>query len=138
VVTLDTNVVVRLLVGDDPAQTPIAERAFLEHTRGDGVFVPIVVLVETSWVLARGYQLSRAIVHERLDRLARTQGVTLESPGVVLEALVDHANGTADFADYVLRASASSAGALPVLTFDRKLAREEDVELLRAAGRHRG
>jgi predicted nucleic-acid-binding protein len=28
--TLDTNVVVRLLIGDDPQQTPIAERAFLE------------------------------------------------------------------------------------------------------------
>ncbi len=129
-VTLDTNVVVRLLVGDDPAQTKIAERTFLEHAGGDGVFVPIVVLVETAWVLARGYELSREIVHERLDRLARTRGVTLENPGVVLEALVDHANGKAEFADYVVRASASSAGALPVLTFDRKLAREEDVELL--------
>jgi predicted nucleic-acid-binding protein len=130
VVTLDTNVVVRLLVGDDPAQTRIAERAFVEHTTADGVFLPIVVLVETAWVLAQGYELSRAVVHERLDRLARTRGVTLENPGVVLEALIDHANGTADLADYVIRASASSAGALPVLTFDRKLAREEDVELL--------
>jgi predicted nucleic-acid-binding protein len=130
VVTLDTNVVVRLLVGDDPAQTRIAEHTLLEHTRGDGVFVPIVVLVETAWVLAQGYKLSRTIVHERLDRLARTRGVTLENPGVMLEALIDYADGAADLADYVIRASASSAGALPVLTFDRKLAREEDVELL--------
>jgi len=112
VVTLDTNVLVRLLVGDDPAQTRLAERTFLEHTGGDGVFVPIVVLVETAWVLA-------------------------QNPGVMLEALIDHANGTADLADYVIRASASSAGALPVLTFDRKLAREEDVELLVPGARAR-
>lgn len=130
-VTLDTNVMVRLLVGDDPAQTRKAERTFLEHTAGDGVFVPIVVLVETAWVLAQGYRLKRAVVHERLDRFVRTRGVTLENPGVVLEALIDHANGTADLSDYVIRASASSARALPVLTFDAKLAREEDVELLR-------
>jgi predicted nucleic-acid-binding protein len=68
VVALDTNVVVRLLVGDDPAQTRIAERTFLEHPRGDGVFLPIVVLVEIACVLAQGHQLDRATVHERIDR----------------------------------------------------------------------
>jgi predicted nucleic-acid-binding protein len=35
--TLDTNVVVRLLIGDDPQQTPIAERAFLAAIASGGV-----------------------------------------------------------------------------------------------------
>ena len=51
-VALDTNVVVRLLVRDDAAQTRKAEQTFLRHARGDGVFLPLVVLVETAWVLA--------------------------------------------------------------------------------------
>ena len=35
--TLDTNVIVRLLVGDDPRQTPLAEQAFLEAIASGGV-----------------------------------------------------------------------------------------------------
>jgi predicted nucleic-acid-binding protein len=35
--TLDTNVVVRLLIGDDPLQTPIAEQAFLQAIASGGV-----------------------------------------------------------------------------------------------------
>jgi len=35
--TLDTNVVVRLLIGDDPQQTPIAEQAFLDAIASGGV-----------------------------------------------------------------------------------------------------
>ena len=38
--TLDTNVVVRLLIGDDPQQTPIAERAFLDAIAAGGAYVP--------------------------------------------------------------------------------------------------
>ena len=55
--TLDTNVVVRLLIGDDPQQTPIAERAFLEAIASGGVYLPDVVLAEVAWVL-RGYELN--------------------------------------------------------------------------------
>jgi hypothetical protein len=55
---LDTNVVVRLLIGDDPQQTPIAERSFLEAIATGGVYLPDVVLAEVAWVL-RGYALDR-------------------------------------------------------------------------------
>jgi len=44
--TLDTNVVVRLLIGDDPIQTPIAERAFLDAIASGGVYLPDVVLAD--------------------------------------------------------------------------------------------
>jgi predicted nucleic acid-binding protein len=83
VLTLDTNVVVRLLIGDDPQQTPVAERAFLDAIAGAGVHLPDVVLAEVAWVL-RGYDLDRA----------------------------------------------TSAGALPVLTFDRRFSASEGVALL--------
>ena len=49
--TLDTNVVVRLLIGDDPQQTPIAEQAFLDAIASAGVVLPDVVLAELAWVL---------------------------------------------------------------------------------------
>jgi predicted nucleic-acid-binding protein len=61
--TLDTNVIVRLLVGDDPRQTPIAEQAFLEAIASGGVYLPDVVLAEVAWVL-RGYGLERQVRHD--------------------------------------------------------------------------
>jgi len=46
--TLDINVVVRVLIGDDPDQTPLAERAFLDAIAAGGVFLPDVVLAEVA------------------------------------------------------------------------------------------
>ena len=74
--TLDTNVIVRLLVGDDPRQTPIAERTFLAALANWGVYLPDVVLAEVAWVL-RGYELDRVTRHALLDRLVRTRGVAV-------------------------------------------------------------
>jgi predicted nucleic-acid-binding protein len=51
VVTFDTNVLVRVLIGDDPAQTKLAERSLKAHAFGDGIFVPLLVLAEIAWVL---------------------------------------------------------------------------------------
>ena len=64
-VAFDTNVVVRVLVGDDPVQTKKAERAFVEHANGDGGFVSLVVLAEVGWVLAVAYEWDRATIHAR-------------------------------------------------------------------------
>ena len=75
--TLDTNVIVRLLVGDDPQQTPIAERAFLAAVTLGGVDLPDVVLAEVAWVL-RGYDLDRLTRHDLLERLLRTRGVVVD------------------------------------------------------------
>src|SRR6185436_17818157 len=77
VVAFDTNVVVRLLLRDDAAQAKKAEQAFLRHARGDGVFLPLVVLVETVWVLAYTYALDRKAIHEHLRSLIRTRGVVI-------------------------------------------------------------
>lgn len=41
--------IVRLLVGDDPRQTPIAEQAFREAIASGGVYLPDVVLAEVAW-----------------------------------------------------------------------------------------
>lgn len=59
---------VRLLIGDDPQQTPIAERAFLSAIATGGVYLPDVVLAEVAWVL-RGYDLERTTRYQLLERL---------------------------------------------------------------------
>jgi predicted nucleic-acid-binding protein len=128
--TLDTNVVVRLLIGDDPRQTPIAERAFLAAIASGGVYLPDVVLAEVAWVL-RGYVLARQTRYELLERLVRSRGVVVDDIDAVIDAL-EHFRQGGDLADQLILARAARAGALPVLSFDQRLSRWEGVELLEA------
>jgi predicted nucleic-acid-binding protein len=130
VAAFDTNVIVRVLVGDDPAQTRKAERAFIAHSAGDGVFVSLVVLAEVAWILAAAYDWDRATIHGRLSRLLRTKGVFIEELELVQLALDEYAVGKADLADYLILGKARSAPGGELLTFDRKLARADGVRML--------
>jgi predicted nucleic-acid-binding protein len=131
VVTFDTNVLIRILVGDDPAQTRRAERLFRAHADGDGIYVPSVVLAEIAWVLSAGYDLDRTVVHERLSKLVRTRGVFVEDMELTLAALSRYAAGGAEFADQLMLGKALEQGATPLYTFDRRLGREEYAEAVR-------
>ena len=126
--TLDTNVVVRLLIGDDPQQTPIAEKAFLDAIASGGVYLPDVVLAEVAWVL-RGYDLERTTRYQLLERLVRTRGVVVDHMDAVIDALEQFRLG-GDLADQLILARAASTGALRVLSFDRRFAVSAGVELL--------
>lgn len=129
--TLDTNVVVRLLIGDDPQQTPIAEQAFLDAIASGGVVLPDVVLAEVAWVL-RDYDLERATRYQLLERLVRTRGVVVDDIDAVIDALEQFRQG-GDLADQLILARATKTGALPVLSFDRRFAASDGVELLRSS-----
>jgi predicted nucleic-acid-binding protein len=129
VVAFDTNVLARVLVGDDPAQTRKAERAFLKHANAEGVFVSLVVLAELAWVLKAAYRWDRTTIHQRLSRLVRTRGVGVEDLEIVENALAAFRAGPADLADYLIVGKARDVGA-GLVTFDRRLAREDGVTLL--------
>jgi predicted nucleic-acid-binding protein len=122
-------VIVRLLVGDDPRQTPIAEQAFLEVIATGGVYLPDVVLAEVAWVL-RGYGIERQVRHGLLERLVRTRGVVVDNIDGVIDAL-EHFRQEGDLADQLILARAAG-GALPVLSFDQSFSACKSVELLEA------
>jgi predicted nucleic-acid-binding protein len=113
-IAIDTNVLVRLLVNDDPAQSPRAAALFA----AEEVFIAKTVLLETEWVLRLSYDLPREAVGVAFERLASVSSVTLEDAETVRAALSAHAAGI-DFADALHVASAR--GAARFVTFDKKL-----------------
>ena len=129
--TFDTNVIVRILVQDDPKQTAAAEQAWRDALAADGVFLPLIVLAECAWVLRTAYEFDQCAVFLSLRNLRSIQGVSVESSDLVERALKRLSTGPAGLADYLIREIAAEAGALPVRTFDRKFGRDPDVEIVR-------
>lgn len=111
---VDTNVLVRLLTGDDVLQTKRAAALF----KKESVFIPKTVLLETEWVLRRLYRLSRATVVGSLRKLSGLDNVELEQPLVVAQALQWCEEGM-DFADALHLSSSHSASKFA--TFDEQL-----------------
>jgi predicted nucleic-acid-binding protein len=115
VIALDTNVIVRILTGDDPAQLAIASAV----VESEDLWLCKTVLLETEWVLRYSYRFSREAIGEGFRRLLGYERLQLEDRDSVLSALSWYSRGL-DFAD-ALHLS-SSAGADRFVTFDRPLA----------------
>ncbi len=122
---LDTNVIVRFLVKDDPAQANRAGALIrAAQARGDAFFVSDVVACEVAWVLDRAYGVSRGEVANALSRLLSSRQLTFHKPATLERALDAYARGRGGFADYVVREQALEAGCASVATFDRALQKE--------------
>ena len=128
--SFDTNVVVRLVVEDDPGQCERAGIAFRRAASDEGVFFSSTVLVEVAWVLRVACRQDRATIAAALRRLVNSAGVTVEHDAIVRRAIIAFEAGPADFSDYFIRETSRDAGALPVLTFDERFARGAGVQLV--------
>ena len=114
---IDTNVLVRLLVRDDPRQLDAAEKFIVK-----GAWVSHVVLVETLWVLDAVYERSAAQMVAALERLLAHADLTLQDADVVAAALGQfRAKPTLAFSDCLVLELARKSGHLPLGTFDRQL-----------------
>jgi len=124
---VDTNVLLRYLVRDDPTQ---AARAARELERGERFLVGSIVLCELVWVLETGYGFSRRDVAATLERILATAQFEIEAKDLALGALDDFRRSTADFSDCLLGRRNRAAGAAETVTFDRGLKGLEGFRLL--------
>ena len=115
-IAIDTNVLVRLLVGDDAAQ---ARRARRLVDKAD-VLVTASVLLETEWVLRSGYGFGATAIAATFRGFLGLPNVTPDSPAALQVALAAYEAGL-DFADALHLASSHAADCF--YTFDRKLIR---------------
>ncbi len=93
-ISIDTNIVVRLLTQDDQAQY----QKSLELFQNPEIFIANTVILETEWVLRFAYQFKPNQICSALRKLLGLPNVYLSDPMLIHQALLWHENGL-DFDD---------------------------------------
>lgn len=120
-IALDTNVIVRYLVQDDPDQSSRATSVIDNLSDSAPGLVTTVVWAEVYWVLTRAYGFGRPDVVEQLAALCTADEIRTENSAAVGSAILQAQRG-ADFADALIGATATGAGCAEVVTFDKRAA----------------
>ncbi len=127
---VDTNVIIRYLVGDDAEQAEAARALLDGFTPDDPAFICREVVMEVAWVLERSYHFTRSRVAEALMDLTASDSLAVENPDDVAAAAHLYRQEGVGFSDLMVLSAAKRAGATPLYTFDRRLARMEGVVLV--------
>lgn len=128
---LDTNVLVRYLTQDDPAQARVANQLIDKAaTREERLAISAVVLSEMVWVLRGAYGLRKADVVAAMEKLLDVAQFVIEDKDVARLALEDYRKGRGDFSDYLIGRRNRKIGCEVTVTFDGKLEHSELFALL--------
>jgi predicted nucleic-acid-binding protein len=129
---LDTNVLVRYIVQDDPVQAKVATRFIEKECSGEAPgFVNHIVLCELAWVLEVCYRQSKQHIVRVLEQVLRVAQLQVDDPQVVWRALDDYRAGQADFADHLLARVNQARGCADTVTFDTAAGKAAGFAVLR-------
>ncbi len=131
VIGLDTNIVVRMLVQDDLAQSAKVEVLMRTLTPAYPGFVSHPVLMELVWVLSSRYEYDRTQVAHVLELLLRAVELKVDQPDIVWSVLRAYRQTRCDFADLLIEQTCSAAGCDETVTFDVGSSKRTGLRLLR-------
>ena len=114
-VTVDTNVLVRAVVRDDPAQASIAAKVL---TDAELIAVALQCLCEFVWVLRRVYDFQPSDASAAIRALLAAANVEVNRPAVEAGLAVLEAGG--DFADGIIAYEGNWLGGKTFVSFDKK------------------
>ena len=115
---LDTNVLLRFFLEDDPVQSPQAKALVASLSRQEPGYIPSVVLAESFWVLQRGQGRSKPELLAFIASLLGAQQMVIENHAAVAEAMDRFEHSNADFADCLIERLCSLCGCSRTVTFD--------------------
>jgi predicted nucleic-acid-binding protein len=128
---VDTNVLLRLFVVDDPLQSDQARTFFKARSPDDPAFISLITIVELVWLLDDAYEFAYSEIVGVLSRVLASADFVLERRDIVADAIALAAAKRIDFSDFLIAGVSLSAGCAAVMTFDRPAAnRIPGMELL--------
>ncbi len=124
---LDTNILIRFLLGDHDTHSPAARKLFSEACDGKCTLILTEVAVtEAVWVLHSFYNIKRNAITEWLSKVILSAGVRCMKRDEMLDALHRFASTKCDFLDCYLASLAMSSSDY-VATFDKDFDQFDDV-----------
>jgi predicted nucleic-acid-binding protein len=128
---LDTNVLIRYLVRDDPAQLAAAERVIRrcvsEHRT---LFIPVTVALEVEWVLRSNFGYAKQEIIGAISDLLSAAELSFQCEQALEVAMELYRGSSADFADCLHVALSRQTGEAPLWTFDRGASRVDGARLI--------
>jgi predicted nucleic-acid-binding protein len=121
---LDTNILVRYVMQDDPVQSATATAWIEERLSPENPgFISVVAIAETVWVLDRTYGVADQDIAAIIERLLQADVLLVENEQQVFTAMVALKENQGSFADALVAALGVKAGCACTLTFDRRALR---------------
>jgi predicted nucleic-acid-binding protein len=127
---LDTNILARFFLQDDPLQSPKADAIMGALSLSEPGWIGMATVLELVWVLSTKNRIDRTGITKILSHLLTREEIVIEQSNILQTALQLYRNGNADFADCLIAASARAAGCSRTVTFDRIAARDAGMELI--------
>ncbi|MCX6024051.1 MAG: PIN domain-containing protein [Chloroflexi bacterium] len=128
---IDTDVIIRLVTGDDPRKQEDAYQLFRRVADGgERLAAPCTVIADAVFVLgsARLYGLPRQEVRDQLTALVRLPGFLVENRRVVLAALDIYASSRLDFGDCMIIAAMREDNADILYSYDADFDRFREID----------
>jgi len=128
---VDTNILVRFLVGDDPVQSEKV-KTFLQNAekRGLVLFISIPVLLETIWVLESSYSCPSHEILNAIEQLILMPIFRFEAPERVKDMIQQARENKMELADLLIGLTARDAGCDAAITFDKDASQSSLFEYL--------
>lgn len=129
---VDTNVLVRFLVGDDEQQARKVYDIFRQaEQEGEQFYVPLLVVLELLWVLESAYDVPRQEILDALSDLTFMSVLRFESQGVIRRFVNSARDNVFDLLDLLIAHAAEASGCEKILTFDKRASRHVLFELIK-------
>lgn len=136
---LDINVLIRFLVKDDEQQSQVVYKLFKQaEVKQEALFVPLLVILETIWVLQSVYDIIDETILSALNELLLMPVLMFEAPAVIQGFIASSREVKLDLSDILIAHSARFSNCKSVYTFDKKAARFKYFEHLASSPREEG
>jgi len=127
---LDTNILVRYFIKDDPQQTRLAVNLIFYLSPSEPGWIGVAIFMELDWVMNNVLKVKKDRVVEIFDTLLASRELVVENMETVREALQLYRFRNTDFSDCLIAASAKAAGCSRTVTFDHRAARDAGMDLI--------
>jgi predicted nucleic-acid-binding protein len=127
---IDTNLLIRLAMQDDPIQCAKVDLFMAGLSRQEVSFISLVTLVESVWVLGKVYNRSKSDIAQFVQGLLDAPELKMEGAEAVSQALQRFKASTVGFADCLIERSGALAGCRETVTFDQDASKFAGMRLI--------